>query len=121
MEPLESLADQLLFEWQSRKLRLWLTSLRDCPDEFGHWAGLVRLRAEHLSSDWKPSRSQLVERLRTHFGDGMDEDADHQDVLLPMAADALEADLISKGVPKPVAERARELITLDPPQAQWRI
>jgi hypothetical protein len=37
-----------------------------------------------------------------------------------MAADAFEADLLSKGVPRDVAERARDLFTMDPPVAQWR-
>ncbi|HSU68710.1 MAG TPA: hypothetical protein VLJ39_17650 [Tepidisphaeraceae bacterium] len=121
MEPLESLADTLLFEWQNRRLRLWLTNLRDCPDEFGHWAGLVRLRAEHLSDQWRPHRTELVERLRTHFGESIPDAMAHDQVLLPMAADALEADLVAKGVPKPLAERARDLFTLEPPTAQWRL
>lgn len=122
MEALEEVADNLLSDWQSRPLRLWLTSLRDCPDEFGHWAGLVRLRAEHFSDGWQPGRMELVERLRECFHASEDEDAMHpRKVFLPMAADALEADLVAKGVPRHLAERARDLITFEPPMAQWRI
>ena len=119
MEPLEEVADNVMFAWQSRRLRLWLTNLRDCPEEFETWAGLVRLRANFFTDQWEPSRSELVDRLRKCF-DGQDAECPPNEVLLPMAADAFEADLVSKGVPKDVAERARDLFTMEPPIAQWR-
>jgi hypothetical protein len=121
MEALEEVADNVLVDWQNRRLRLWLTSLRDCPDEFGQWAGLVRVRAEFFSDKWQPARSELVERLRQCLDQGSDEAQPPGDVLLPMAADAFEADLVAKGVPRDLAARARDLFTLEPPLAQWKI
>jgi hypothetical protein len=38
-----------------------------------------------------------------------------------MAADALEADLVARAVPKDLAHRARDLFTIEPPVAQWKI
>ena len=119
MEPLEQMADEVLFAWQSRSLRLWLTSLRDCPEEFENWAGLVRLRANFFTDQWQPPRSELLSRLRDCLGEE-DADCPAADVILPMAADALEADLVSKGVPRSVATRARDLFTMDPPISQWK-
>lgn len=119
MKPLEEVADKFLFAWQSRQLRLWLTNLRDCPDEFETWAGLVRVRADFFTDKWQPARADLLERLRLCF-DAQDTECPPTEVLLPMAADAFEADLVAKGVPKKVAERARGLFTMDPPIAQWR-
>jgi len=119
MELLEQMADEVLFAWQSRSLRLWLTSLRDCPEEFDNWAGLVRLRANFFTDQWQPPRSELLSRLRNCLGQS-DSDCPPADVILPMAADAFEADLVAKGVPRVVATRARDLFTMDPPIAQWK-
>lgn len=116
MQELETLIDQWLFAWQSRQLRLWLTSLKDSPETFGQWAGLVRLRAEEVTNRWQPQRPELLSRIQSD-----NHCSQPRDLLLPMAADALEADLLDKGVPRDLARRARDLLTLDPPVAQWMI
>lgn len=122
MQPIEEVADKILVDWQNGRIRLWLTNLRDRPEEFGRWAGLVRLRAEFLANQWSPLSTDLVERL------GQIPELDNcwasnaaGDLLLPMAADALEADLVARAVPKDLARRARDLFTIEPPVAQWKI
>ena len=120
-KPLEQVTDNVLADWQNRRLRLWMTSLRDRPEEFGSWSGLVRVRAEFFTDQWQPPRPELLDRLRELFGEEDSPPDSAINVLLPMAADALEADLLSKGVPKTVAQRARDLFTIDPPMAQWKI
>jgi len=117
---LDEVADNVLSDWEDRRLRLWLTSLRDSPEAFGQWAGLVRLRAEFFADRWQPARDDLLHRLHRYPEDGA-ESRRIPEVILPMAADALEADLRAKGVPKDMAARARELLTMDPPVAQWKL
>lgn len=116
MAEIETTIDQWLFAWQDRQLRLWLTPLKDRPETFGQWAGLVRLCAEDLTSRWQPQRPELLNRIQSG-----NPSCEPREVLLPMAADALEAALLQKGVPGDVARRARDLLTLDPPVAQWMI
>lgn len=122
MDEIARLVDKILLDWQDGRIRLWLTNLRDRPEEFGRWAGLVRLRAESLANQWSPLPSDLVERLgRIPELDGCDASARPDELLLPMAADALEADLVAMAVPKELARRARDLFTMQPPVAQWKI
>lgn len=118
---LEQLADNVLTDFQNGRLRLWLTSLRDAPEAFGPWAGLVRLRAEALSGQWQPARPELLQRLRACALEDLEDIPRPNELLLPMAADALEADLLRMGVPKDLAARAREIFTFEAPVAQWRI
>lgn len=120
MEPLEATADKILLDWRDRRVRLWLTALRDCPEEFGQWAGLIRVRAESFAEQWQPQASDLIERLGRlpeleEYGS-----AKSGDVLLPMAADAFEADLVARAVPKSLARRARDLFSVEPPVVQWK-
>lgn len=122
MEEITRLADKILMDWQDGRFRLWLTNLRDRPEEFGRWAGLVRLRAESLANQWSPLPSDLVDRLgKIPELDGGAASARADELLLPMAADALEADLVAMAVPKELARRARDLFTMQPPVAQWKI
>ena len=119
---LEQVADNVLDEFRQGRLRLWLTNLRDAPDTFGEWAGLVRLRAEHFSGRWQPERPALIQYLQQC---ATDDTIDHEplppgNLLLPLAADALERDLVAMGVPKDLAAKARGIFTFDPPVAQWR-
>ena len=120
---LEQMADNVLDEFRSGRLRLWLTSLRDAPETFGEWAGLVRLRAEDLSSHWLPDRPNLIQHLQHCTADNSIDGTPVPPgrLLLPLAADALERDLIAMGVPKDLAAKARGIFTFDPPVAQWRI
>jgi hypothetical protein len=122
MEQIEEVADKILGDWQNGRIRLWLTNLRDRPEEFGRWAGLVRLRAEFLANQWSPLPTALVERLGQipEFSAGA-ASSRPDELLLPMAADALEADLVARAVPKELARRARDLFTMQPPVAQWKI
>ena len=116
---LEQMADNVLAAWQERRLRLWLTSLGDQPEAFGQWSGLVRLRAQFFTEQWRPDPAELIRRLRKS-DEGPVDPQPATGVLLPMAADALEADLLDKGVPRSLAQRARDLFTLAPPVAQWK-
>jgi hypothetical protein len=121
MEEIAQLADKILLDWQDGRIRLWLTNLRDRPEEFGRWAGLVRLRAESLANQWSPLPTDLVERLgRIPELDTCTASAQANELLLPMAADALEADLVAMAVPRELARRARDLFTMQPPVAQWK-
>jgi hypothetical protein len=121
MEEIEQLVDQILLDWRDGRFRLWLTNLRDRPEEFGRWAGLVRLRAESLANQWSPLPTDLVQRLGENPEiDGCAASARADELLLPMAADALEADLVAMAVPKELARRARDLFTMQPPVAQWK-
>lgn len=122
MDEIAELADKILLEWRDGRVRLWLTSLRDRPEEFGRWAGLVRLRAESLANQWSPLPDDLVKRLgKIPELDGDAASARVDELLLPMAADALEADLVAMAVPKDLARRARALFTMQPPVAQWKL
>ncbi|HXE54259.1 MAG TPA: hypothetical protein VN541_14645 [Tepidisphaeraceae bacterium] len=120
---LEQMADNVLSDLSSGRLRLWLTSLRDAPETFGEWAGLVRLRAEQLSGRWQPDRPILIQYLQQCAADKtIDGDpVPPGNLLLPLAADTLERDLIAMGVPKDLAAKARGIFTFDPPVAQWKI
>jgi len=122
MEPIEEVADKILVDWQNGRIRLWLTNLRDRPEEFGRWAGLVRLRAEFLANQWSPMPTDLVQRLeQLPELNPCVASSQADQLLLPMAADALEADLVARAVPKDLARRARDLFTMQPPVAQWKI
>ena len=122
MEQIEQVADKILGDWQNGRIRLWLTNLRDRPEEFGRWAGLVRLRAEFLANQWSPLSTDLVERLgQVAELNACNASSRPDEFLLPMAADALEADLVARAVPKELARRARDLFTMQPPVAQWKI
>lgn len=122
MQPIEEVADKILGDWQTGRIRLWLTNLRDRPEEFGRWAGLVRLRAEFLANQWSPLSTDLVKRLgQIPELNSCPASNAAGDLLLPMAADALEADLVARAVPKDLARRARDLFTIEPPVAQWKI
>jgi hypothetical protein len=121
MEQIEQVADKILVDWQNGRIRLWLTNLRDRPEEFGRWAGLVRLRAEFLANQWSPLPTDLVERLgQIPELSPCVASSRPDEFLLPMAADALEADLVARAVPKELARRARDLFTMQPPVAQWK-
>lgn len=122
MEEIEQVADKILGDWQNGRIRLWLTNLRDRPEEFGRWAGLVRLRAEFLANQWSPLPTDLVERLgQVPELNPCVASSRPDEFLLPMAADALEADLVARAVPRELARRARDLFTMQPPVAQWKI
>lgn len=122
MDEITRLADKILLDWRDGRIRLWLTNLRDRPEEFGRWAGLVRLRAESLANQWSPLPGDLVERLgKIPELNSCAASASADELLLPMAADALEADLVAMAVPRELARRARDLFTMQPPVAQWKI
>lgn len=104
---IEKTVDAVLADYEARKLRLWLANFRDTPVELGQWAGLVMLRAQAYPGEWKPDRSELLNRIRGHFGSDDAGLSTHTvtESLLALSRDRFAADLATKGVPREIAKR----------------
>ncbi|HEX4125194.1 MAG TPA: hypothetical protein VHY37_10750, partial [Tepidisphaeraceae bacterium] len=60
MDRLEETVDAVLTECGSRKLRLWLSNVRDFQMDLGQWSGLIFLRAQAYPGEWQPDRAALL-------------------------------------------------------------
>ena len=123
MESIDQVVDEVLEAYDDRRVKLWLAHLDSVREDLGQWAGIIRIRAEALTREWKPQRGQLVERLRSQASDQKTTPEFDAVVaeLLPLALADFESDLLAKRVPREIAGKARHVFSMNPPVQQWKL
>ena len=58
MEHIEQTVDAVLMECGSRRLRLWLSNLRDLQMDLGQWSGLIFLRPRPIPANGSPTATR---------------------------------------------------------------